>query len=50
MWPRKGDEPLVVCPNEVEQLKLPVAREQLIIPLHMEEHRHLNGGLSLIHI
>jgi hypothetical protein len=47
VWSREGDELLILCPKHVEQLKLPVAREQLVIPLHMKEDRHLNGGRIL---
>jgi hypothetical protein len=35
--PRERDQPFIRCSQPVEQLELPVAREQFIIPLNMVE-------------
>ena len=39
MWPREGDQPFVGCAQTIEQLELPVAREQFVIPLNVVQER-----------
>lgn len=43
MRPWEGDQALVRGSQQIEQCELAIAREQLVIPLDVEEHGHFDG-------